>query len=176
MSPILKGTHCNLHPAPSCLLLSICLVFCSVTHSIPNRIILNREQLCSWWVKHVGCTRSNTQHRAGFSGAYALWVQVHRSVAKSWISQPVLLFFPQTTPSSPHPPQQTHSLIYPWSSGTGVINRVFKQFSVELYTTHQCHFIGYSYINKSISVNNYLRKREHSVQIIVEHKTKYKVF
>lgn len=74
MSPILKGTHYNLHPAPSSLCVSICLVFCSVTQPIPRGIILSREQLCS----HVGCTCSNTQHRAGFSGAYALWGRVQQ--------------------------------------------------------------------------------------------------
>lgn len=37
LSPILKGAHHTLHPAPSSLRVSICLLFCSVTQPIPRR-------------------------------------------------------------------------------------------------------------------------------------------
>lgn len=105
----LKGTHYNVHPAPSSVCLSICLVFCSVTQPIPRGIILSREQLCSRWAKHVGCTRSNTQHRAGFSGAYALWVQVQQISGWELDKPASLALFPPNTTIPPPPPGNKHT-------------------------------------------------------------------
>lgn len=176
----LKGTHYNVHPAPSSVCLSICLVFCSVTQPIPRGIILSREQLCSRWAKHVGCTRSNTQHRAGFSGAYALWVQVQQISGWELDKPASLALFPPNT-TIPPPRQQTHTVqsihspveqmswtvcsynhfIFPWQEKV-MENQSKQSFSLQLLLyvfLCQCHLIGYSCINKSISIKSCFRKR-----------------